>query len=139
MGNSNSICKINFEDMQDAIKDKKYIIISTLPENMQNCLIIRTTSAVEEVKILNTILSKDISQPIIVYGMNAADNTIVTKYNQLVSLGFTNIRVYPGGIFEWLLLQDIYGSDIFQTTTVELDILKYKGKKYSSVLMLTQS
>ena len=30
-------------------------------------------------------------------------------------------------MFEWLLLQDIYGDDEFPTTTKELDILKYKG------------
>ena len=42
-------------------------------------------------------------------------------------MGFSQIYVYPGGIFEWLLLQDIYGEDSFPTTKKELDILKYKG------------
>ena len=37
-----------------------------------------------------------------------------------------NVYVYPGGLFEWLLLQDIYGEDNFPTTLKELDILKYK-------------
>ena len=36
---------------------------------------------------------------------------------------------YPGGVFEWLLLQDIYGNDNFPTTKKELDILKYKPKR----------
>jgi len=36
------------------------------------------------------------------------------------------VHIYPGGIFEWLLLQDIYGDDMFKTTSKELDILKYK-------------
>jgi len=138
MGNTTSARKINFEDMQDAVKDSKCVIISTLPEAMQKCLIIGTTPASEEVGVLNTFLSEGGSRPIVVYGMNAADDTLVSKYNQLVSLGFSNVRVYPGGMFEWLLLQDIYGSDIFQTTTVELDILRYKGKKNGSVLMLTR-
>ena len=31
-----------------------------------------------------------------------------------------------GGLFEWLLLQDMYGSDEFPTTNKELDVLKYK-------------
>jgi hypothetical protein len=29
-------------------------------------------------------------------------------------------------MFEWLLLQDIYGAASFPTTSKELDILKYK-------------
>ena len=29
-------------------------------------------------------------------------------------------------MFEWLLLQDIYGAEDFNTTQDELDILKYK-------------
>ena len=32
-------------------------------------------------------------------------------------------------MFEWLLLQDIYGNDNFPTTSKDLDILKYKPKK----------
>ena len=43
-----------------------------------------------------------------------------------MQLGFKNIYVYPGGMFEWLLLQDIYGDDLFQTTSKIQDILKYK-------------
>ena len=41
-------------------------------------------------------------------------------------LGFINIYVYPGGMFEWLCLQDIYGSEHFPTTTEETDILMQK-------------
>jgi hypothetical protein len=41
-------------------------------------------------------------------------------------MGFVNVYLYPGGLFEWLLLQDIYGDDEFPTTIKELDILKYK-------------
>ena len=37
-------------------------------------------------------------------------------------------HIYIGGLFEWLLLQDIYGDDEFPTTTKIIDILKYKGK-----------
>ena len=41
MGNSVSINKINFEDVQEAIK-KDYIIINTLPSSNQKCLIDNT-------------------------------------------------------------------------------------------------
>jgi len=44
----------------------------------------------------------------------------------LTSLGFYNVYIYIGGIFEWLLLQDIYGEKEFPTTNKELDLLKYK-------------
>ena len=40
MGNYNSINKINFEDMQDAIKREDSIIINTLDITNQVCLII---------------------------------------------------------------------------------------------------
>ena len=69
--------------------------------------------------------------------MNAADESLGNKYNQLTKLGFSNTYVYVGGLFEWLLLQDIYGFDSFPTTKKELDILKYKGDRLSKRLMLT--
>ena len=53
-----------------------------------------------------------------------------------MSLGLTEVYVYPGGLFEWLLLQDIYGDDSFPTTKKELDILKYKPVSYFSVKYL---
>ena len=41
MGNSvstNTLNKINFEDMQNLITEKKALIINTLPNTNQNCL-----------------------------------------------------------------------------------------------------
>ena len=58
---------------------------------------------------------------------NNSDKSVEDKYLKLQGLGFTNIYIYPGGMFEWLLLQDIYGEN-FRTTSKELDILKYKPK-----------
>jgi len=52
-------------------------------------------------------------------------------------LGFTNVYVYPGGIFEWLLLQDIYGENEFPTTKIEIDILKFKPTPVINNLLLT--
>ena len=54
---------------------------------------------------------------IIIYGKNCNDEKIYIKYQQLISLGFYNVFIYVGGLFEWLLLQDIYGSDEFPTTS----------------------
>jgi len=138
MGNSVSVKKINFEDMQNTINDNNAIIINTLPENKQECLIKGTVCINKEVEILNNSLSKNKDIVIVIYGMNASDETIVKKYNQLLGLGFNNVYVYPGGLFEWLLLQDIYGDDLFQTSKKELDILRFKGNRImGNQLMLT--
>lgn len=137
MGNTNSVKKINFEDMQDMIIDKNTVIVNTLDISNQNCLIKKTIPAGEEVEIINNLIKTNYSNRVVIYGMNAADDSIVRKYNQLTGLGLINVVVYPGGLFEWLLLQDIYGNDSFPTTKKELDILKYKGKKLGNRLMLT--
>jgi hypothetical protein len=65
---------------------------------------------------------------IIVYGKNSNDITILHKYEQLVKLGFTNVHIYTGGIFEWMLLHEIYGKDLFKITKYEIDILRYRPK-----------
>lgn len=136
MGNRASVQKINFEDMQYAISDNDTIIINTMKPEMQDCLIYRTVSIHEEVGLLNELLNSNTGTKIVIYGINASDETIVTKYNQLTGLGFYNVYVYPGGLFEWLLLQDIYGSNDFPTTKKELDILKYKGRRVFGVMLL---
>lgn len=127
MGNNVSVKKINFEDMQNLINDTNALIINTMSSKFQKCLIERTIPIDEEIKIMNSLLNKNKETKIVIYGMNASDETIVSRYNQLISLGFTNVYVYPGGLFEWLLLQDIYGDEIFKTTCIEPDILKFKG------------
>jgi len=126
MGNASSTRKVNYEDTQEAIKDKKTLIINTLKADNQSCLITRTTSVQSEVKILNESLRRNKEVRIIIYGLNANDDTTLTKYEQLIKLGFYNVFIYPGGMFEWLLLQDIYGEELFVTSKKELDILKYK-------------
>ena len=106
--------------------------------NEQSCLITNTFSCHEEEKLLNDMLNAyDFkNKSIIVYGKNTLDNTAENKYNQIKSLGFTNVLLYSGGLFEWLLLQDIYGRDEFSTTSYMLDILKYKPSNSLSKLLL---
>lgn len=129
MGNNVSVKKINFEDMQILINDTNTLIINTMSSEFQKCLIERTIPIEEEIKLINSMLNKNKEINIVIYGMNASDESIVSKYNQLISLGFINVYVYPGGLLEWLLLQDIYGIENFKTTSKELDILKFKGKR----------
>jgi len=126
MGNQN--CKLNFEDMQRAITEN-YIIINTMPKDLQHCLIQNTMSAHEEESKINQLINNCKNTHIIIYGKNANDEKVLKKYKQLVSFGFKKIYIYLGGMFEWLLLQDIYGAEEFPTTSIERDILKYKAPK----------
>ena len=93
----------NFEDVQYAVDHAPgYLLINTLSENEQSCLIKNTIHANNEEGMINHQLqARNTRAPIIVY-------------------------IYQGGLFEWLLLQDIYGADEFPTTASEIDILKYK-------------
>jgi len=138
MGNTNSINKINFEDIQFLLNgSEKYILINTLMENEQDCLLPNTISPEKEIAIINNLIrngSKIIK--IVIYGKNCNDDKIYKKYNQLQTLGFFNSYVYTGGIFEWLLLQDIYGEKEFPTTKKELDILKFKSRRILDVQLL---
>tara|TARA_A100001015_G_scaffold288051_1_gene358526 strand:+ start:632 stop:1051 length:420 start_codon:yes stop_codon:yes gene_type:complete len=133
MGAFLSVNKINYLTMKNIVNNTNSIIINTLSKENQECLIKNTLSIDEEVNIINKYISKKgISKNIkniniIIYGENCTDNKIINKYNQLKKLGFNNIYVYMGGLFEWLLLQDIYGDDEFPTTTTTIDILKYSG------------
>ena len=127
MGNIQSICKTNFETIQQCVKNKSQVIlITTLKDDNQRCLIKATLSVQEEVNHLNMLLSKNKKKEIIIYGKNHSDDTIYSKYNQLKNLGFTNVTIYLGGMFEWLCLQEIYGKELFPTEGDETDILKYK-------------
>jgi hypothetical protein len=137
MGNTQSMKKINYEDMQTIMKNPEvYFIINTLPVSEQQCLIVNTTLANDEEIIINKFMKENKSIRIIVYGKNCNDENVNKKYQQLLSLGFYNIFVYFGGMFEWLLLQDIYGKDLFPTTKKELDLLKYKSNQLLNIGLL---
>ena len=63
---------------------------------------------------------------IIIYGKNHRDLKIIEKYNQLKKLGFTNVYIYFGGLFEWLLLKEYYGEINFPIDGKMGDISQYK-------------
>tara|TARA_B110000046_G_scaffold184863_1_gene224599 strand:- start:12379 stop:12798 length:420 start_codon:yes stop_codon:yes gene_type:complete len=138
MGNVQSVRKIGFEDMQYIQKHKiNSIIINTLDKSDQNCIIWGTTPPIGEEKCINDALEKDLTIKIIIYGRNCIDDNIYDRYKTLYALGFKNVYVYPGGLFEWLCLQDIYGAEDFKTNTKELDILKYKPNGVLNIGLLT--
>jgi hypothetical protein len=138
MGNSQSTQKINYEDIQYVISNSQsHLLINTLNEGEQDCLIVNTTNIKNEEALVNRLIqsgSKNLK--IIVYGRNCNDEKMYTKYNQLKSLGFYNVYIYTGGLFEWLMLQDIYGEKEFPTTKKELDFLKYKPHKTLNIQLL---
>ncbi len=138
MGNSISAQKINFEDMQTIYKNpESYILINTLSESEQHCLIRNTISPQQEEALMNKFLKNgNKSVRIIVYGRNCNDETANKKYEQLLKHGFVNSHIYIGGLFEWLMLQDIFGTDEFPTTSKQLDILKYKPGKRLNIALL---
>jgi hypothetical protein len=115
---------IAFEQMQLFSKSNDYLLINTLNEDIQHCLIINTIHAKQEVSSVEKALKEN--KPFVIYGMHHYDSSLLRKYQQLKKLGAGLIYVYGGGMFEWLLLQDIYGNEQFSTSGNELDILKYK-------------
>ena len=134
MGNY-PIQRISFEDVQYAQQHNR-LIISTLPTTTQDMLIYKTVNCVHEIKAVeHAIQSKE---PILIYGRHCNDETIYTKYDQIKKLG-GKVYLYAGGLFEWLLLQDIYGSDAFPTTTnvKTVDLIKYKPSNVLNTNYLT--
>ena len=129
MGNDISKYKINFEDMQNIVNNKSdYLVINTLDKNMQTCLISTTINISQEEQIINELLSNNLNKKIVIYGKNSDDEKIYEKVHQLHKLGFNYLYVYSGGLFEWLLLQDIYTDKNIKTTKKELNLMKYKPK-----------
>jgi hypothetical protein len=122
--------KIGFDDVKRALSmhSSATLIINTLDNANQQCLIKGTIHANDEERTVNQCIDDGVAKTrrVIVYGKNSCDTTTASKCKQLQSLGFLEVYLYVGGIFEWLLLQDIYGDSEFPTTSKSIDILKYK-------------
>jgi hypothetical protein len=142
MGNQVSLIpKVSYEDIQMVVYRNMHVqhsslLINTLPPTLQHCLIKTTIDIRFEERAVNSLIHKKPDIMIIVYGKNSNDITILHKYEQFVKLGFTNVHIYTGGIFEWMLLHEIYGKDLFKITKYEIDILRYRPK---SVLLTEMS
>ena len=120
---------INYEELQSKI-GTSIILLNTLSSEDQKYLIKGTLNAMYEIGIMNDQLKKNKNVEIIIYGKDHYDISVIKKYNQLKQLGFKNVSIYFGGLFEWALLQDIYGSSNFQTDGQikdPLQISKYKN------------
>jgi hypothetical protein len=123
MGNT-VIQRISFEDVQYA-QTSGQLIINTMSVKEQSMLIFKTVDCELEIQSVERAIR--LKEPIIIYGKHCNDETIYVKYEQIKKLG-GKVYVYVGGLFEWLLLQDIYGEEHFQTTGTSstVDLLKYK-------------
>lgn len=121
---------IGFEDIKNIIKSgDKYVLINTLTSDNQELLISNTLSISEEESIINEIISnyKVPDKPVIIYGKNCCDLSVNKKFDQLIDLGLKDVYIYYGGLFEWLLLNEIYGNDEFPLNKTEnIDLLRFR-------------
>jgi len=119
--------RIGFADMKHAVQHG-YLLINTLPESKQECLIKGTVLASEEEEVVNEIIEHDEMDKIVVlYGAHSADDHAEKKAMELGLSGFRRVYVYSGGLFEWLLLQDVYGETDFPTTSKVADLLSVQS------------
>lgn len=121
---------ISFEDVKIAIQNPtKYIILNTLPDKEQNILILNTIPSSEEEQLMNSLISDGsfMDKIFIIYGKNSTEmDKLQALYKKLQGLGIYDIQIYYGGLFEWVLLQEIYGEKEFPTTNKVKDILQYR-------------
>ena len=121
--------KVGFEDILYACQNRDHcLLINTLLSTEQQCLIFGTLPMENEEQTINQLLQTNCHDKIIIlYGKHNCDTKVEEKYKQLCELGFSHVYIYHGGLFEWLLLQDIYGSEFITTSKVN-DILSYRPK-----------
>ena len=108
------------------ITDYDMVLINTMPDTQQGCLIRNTIKANKEPEFNNELFKINTKKQIIIYGKNHRDLKIIEKYNQLKKLGFTNVHIYFGGLFEWLLLKEYYGEINFPIDGKMGEISQYK-------------
>ena len=132
MGNC-AIQRISFEDVQFA-QSNGQLIISTLSIKEQSMLISKTVDCDHEIQSVERAIR--LKEPILIYGKHCNDESIYVKYEQIKKLG-GKVYLYVGGLFEWLLLQDIYGTEHFPTTSSNVDLLKYKPINVLNIKYLT--
>jgi hypothetical protein len=102
-----------YQSNVDSLLDPKLIHI--LERSEEQCLIAGTLSATDEESVISTLYEKSqFAVPIILYGNN---HTQIAKLKQkaekLFYMGFTQVGVYAGGLFEWLSLAEIFGVESF--------------------------
>lgn len=112
----------------DDVRHSQCLLIHTMED--ESILIDRTLTIEKETAKINSLLADhNYDIHIIIYGKNVDDyEALVQKRVQLLKLGFRNVWFYPGGLFEWILLRDVYGTRQFPTTVDAKDLIKYRPK-----------
>jgi hypothetical protein len=128
MGNIySSYSSYDFDILSNKIMtDYDMVLINTMPDTQQGCLIKTTVKANKETEYMNELYKTNKKKEIVIYGKNHRDLKIIEKYNQLKKLGFTNVHIYFGGLFEWLLLKEYYGEINFPIEGKMGEISQYK-------------
>jgi len=124
MGIMYSLPSYKYYEVKDKMKD--VIFINTMSIERQYCLIKGTIKANVEEEFMNKLLKTNKNKEIIIYGIHHTDLTVIKKYNQLKKLGFKNVHIYFGGMYEWLLLQEVFGNINFEIDGSLKDIIDYK-------------
>jgi hypothetical protein len=112
----------------DDVRQSQCLLIHTMED--ESILIDRTLTIEKETTKINSLLADhNYDIHIIIYGKNVDDYEIlIQKRVQLLKLGFRNVWFYPGGLFEWILLRDVFGTRQFPTTADAKDLIKYRPK-----------
>ena len=123
MGNVQSLSKVNYECPKEIISNNvNGLLVCTLKEDKERFGIVRTVPIDKEEDCINNLINKrNYNIVIVLYGENMYDPTVISKYNQLRNIGFVNCYIYFGGLFEWFLLQDVYGCEMFPTKNTPLN------------------
>lgn len=116
---------VNYEN----VTQPSNTVLIHIMEESQRLLILGTLTAEMETQKINEMLAKsEYDTRLVIYGKNSRDyEKLLEKQKQLKSLGFRNVNIYLGGMFEWLLLQDVYGVKEFPSTFgIKPDPLMFK-------------
>jgi hypothetical protein len=125
MGNATSSLPVLERATFDDVRDARYLVINVLSEAEQDVLIQGTVSCTDEVAAVEEAIKE--KRVIIVYGRNNHDDRVWLKHAQLKKLG-GKAKVYVGGLFEWILLQELYGNERFPLTSYKFDPYQYSPK-----------
>jgi hypothetical protein len=125
---------VGFEDIKKIIScpKKEYLLINTMDADSQDVTIKSTLECDKEETTVNNVLNdyRVPDMPIVVYGKNCADMSVEKKREQLIGFGLKDVFIYYGGLFEWLLLNELYGDEEFPLQGNKcgnhVDILKYR-------------
>ena len=131
MGNAQSLAKVTYEYVKEiSTNNTQTLLVSTLKRDKEKYGIVRTLPIDNEENYINELINKrQYDVIIVVYGENMYDATVITKYHQLKKIGFNYCYIYFGGLFEWFLLQDVYGSEMFPTKNTPINsCLDFKPK-----------